>query len=63
MVLMQSKKINELKPDLIFLDIQMPKLTGFEMLELIENPPVIIFTTAYDHLQLKHLKLMRLIIC
>jgi len=43
------KKINELKPDLIFLDIQMPKINGFEMLELLEEPPVIIFTTAYDH--------------
>jgi two-component system, LytTR family, response regulator len=47
------KKITELKPDLIFLDIQMPKITGFEMLELIENPPVIIFTTAFDHFALK----------
>ena len=37
------KKINELNPDILFLDIQMPKLTGFEMLELIDNPPVIIF--------------------
>lgn len=47
------KKINELKPDLIFLDIQMPKLTGFEMLELLDEPPLIIFTTAYDEYALK----------
>jgi two-component system LytT family response regulator len=47
------KKINELKPDLIFLDIQMPKITGFEMLDLIEKPPVIIFTTAFDQFALK----------
>jgi len=47
------KAINELKPDLVFLDIQMPKITGFEMLEVLENPPVIIFTTAYDQYALK----------
>lgn len=47
------KRINELKPDIIFLDIQMPKLTGFEMLELLDNPPAIIFTTAYDQFALK----------
>ena len=40
--------IQELKPDLVFLDIQMPKITGFEMLELVSNPPIIIFSTAYD---------------
>ncbi|MEJ5263964.1 MAG: LytTR family transcriptional regulator DNA-binding domain-containing protein [Bacteroidales bacterium] len=42
------KIINEQKPDLLFLDIQLPKLTGFEVLELIEHTPIIIFTTAYD---------------
>lgn len=47
------KKIQELKPDLIFLDVQMPKLTGFEMLELLEEPPAIIFTTAYDEYAIK----------
>jgi len=47
------KKIGNLKPDMLFLDIQMPKLNGFEMLELIENHPVIIFTTAYDQYAMK----------
>jgi two-component system LytT family response regulator len=42
------KAIGELKPDLIFLDIQMPKLDGFEVLELVEPPPAIVFVTAYD---------------
>jgi len=42
------KAINEAKPDVIFLDVQMPKLTGFEMLEVLEHHPEIIFTTAYD---------------
>ncbi len=42
------KAINDLAPDLVFLDVQMPKLDGFEVLELIDGKPAIIFTTAYD---------------
>ena len=51
------KAITELKPDLVFLDIQMPKLNGFEMLELIEERPEIIFTTAYDQFAIKAFEL------
>jgi len=42
------KSIQQHKPDIIFLDIQMPKINGFEMLELIDDPPAVIFTTAFD---------------
>lgn len=42
------KAINEHKPDLIFLDVQMPKISGFEMLELLDEPPAVIFATAFD---------------
>jgi len=47
------KAIMQHQPDLIFLDIQMPKITGFEMLELIEQPPAVIFTTAFDEYAIK----------
>ncbi|MCH7679883.1 response regulator, partial [candidate division KSB1 bacterium] len=47
------KAIQEFKPDIIFLDIQMPKITGFEMLELLQKKPVIVFSTAYDQYALK----------
>ena len=47
------KAISEHKPDLVFLDIQMPKINGFEMLELVENPPPVIFTTAFDEYAIK----------
>ena len=47
------KSINELKPQIVFLDIQMPRLTGFEVVELIEYHPVIVFATAYDQFALK----------
>lgn len=47
------EKINQLNPDLIFLDIQMPGKTGFELLESLEKVPKVIFTTAYDQFALK----------
>jgi two-component system, LytTR family, response regulator len=47
------KAINEMKPDLVFLDIQMPRLTGFEVLELADHKPVIVFTTAFDQYAIK----------
>lgn len=47
------KGIQELKPDLVFLDVQMPKLTGLELLELLDQPTSIIFSTAYDQYAIK----------
>jgi two-component system, LytTR family, response regulator len=47
------KAISKHQPQLLFLDIQMPKITGFEMLELIEKPPATIFTTAFDEYAMK----------
>ena len=50
-----AKQISGLKPDLIFLDIQMPRISGFEMLELLDenSMPLIIFTTAYDQFAIR----------
>ncbi|MBN8705325.1 MAG: response regulator transcription factor [Bacteroidetes bacterium] len=45
--------IDEVKPDLVFLDVQMPELNGFQVLETIRHQPWIIFTTAYDEFALK----------
>ena len=47
------KAVAELKPDLLFLDVQMPKLDGFEVLELIGEGPAVIFVTAYDQYALR----------
>lgn len=47
------EKIEELNPDLVFLDIQMPAMTGFEVLEHLHIVPQIIFVTAYDEYALK----------
>src|SRR5215510_1903922 len=47
------QKIEEQKPDLIFLDIQMPDLTGFEVIEKLHHKPNIIFTTAYEQYAIK----------
>jgi len=51
------KCIQEQNPDLLFLDIQMPKITGLEMLELLEHYPSVIFTTAYDQYAVKAFEL------
>ncbi|MGO1244779.1 MAG: LytR/AlgR family response regulator transcription factor [Sphingobacterium sp.] len=48
-----AKAIHQHTPDLVFLDIQMPKLTGFEMLEIIDEMPNVIFTTAFDEYAIK----------
>lgn len=47
------KAIVQHKPDLIFLDIQMPKINGFEMLELLDEIPPVIFATAFDEYAIK----------
>mgnify|MGYP001018656034 FL=1 len=52
-----AREIKELHPDLIFLDIQMPKLTGFELLEVIDEKPEVIFTTAFDQYAIRAFEL------
>lgn len=47
------EKINQLQPDVIFLDIEMPGLNGFELLERLEKIPIVIFCTAFDQYSLK----------
>lgn len=51
------KAIHELDPQLLFLDIQMPKLTGFELIELLDSKPQIIFSTAFDQFAIKAFEL------
>jgi two-component system LytT family response regulator len=48
-----KEKIEQLQPDVLFLDIQMPEKTGFDLLEELEQVPHVIFTTAYDEYALK----------
>jgi two-component system LytT family response regulator len=43
------KLVRELRPQLVFMDVQMPKLTGFETLDLMDEAPEVIFSTAFDH--------------
>jgi two-component system LytT family response regulator len=47
------KVIGDTAPDLVFLDVQMPKLDGFEVLELLDRPPAVVFVTAYDEYALR----------
>jgi two-component system LytT family response regulator len=47
------KAIQELQPDLVFLDIQMPKIDGFELVDVLDQKPEIIFATAYDQFAIK----------
>lgn len=57
--------IHKLKPDAVFLDIQMPRVTGLEMVRMLdpEDRPYIIFLTAFDEYAIEAFESMRLIIC
>jgi two-component system LytT family response regulator len=48
-----NQMVNDLNPDLLFLDIQMPGKTGFQLLEELDSVPLVVFTTAYDEFALK----------
>ena len=48
-----EQMVNDLNPDLLFLDIQMPGRTGFQLLESLDSAPLVVFTTAYDEFALK----------
>ena len=48
-----AEKIRKLQPDLLFLDIQMPGKSGFELLQMLDKVPKVVFTTAYDEYALK----------
>lgn len=48
-----EQMINDLNPDLLFLDIQMPGRTGFQLLESLDSLPLVVFTTAYDEFAIK----------
>jgi two-component system LytT family response regulator len=51
------KSIQEQKPALLFLDVQMPKVSGLELLEVLDEVPVVVFSTAYDQYALKAFEL------
>jgi two-component system LytT family response regulator len=48
-----EQMVNEINPDLLFLDIQMPGRTGFQLLESLDSAPLVVFTTAYDEFAMK----------
>jgi two-component system, LytTR family, response regulator len=50
---MAYKMVDELKPEILLLDVQMPKLNGFELLDILEEVPLVVFTTAFDEFAIK----------